>query len=33
MSGYEMVKEKLFIYMTNVVDKLERYNLKFVIHL
>ena len=33
MSGYEMVREKLFIYMTYVVVKLERYKLKFLIYL
>ena len=33
MSGYEMVKEKLFIYMTYVVIKIEKYKLKFVIYL
>ena len=28
MSGYEMVREKLFIYMTYVVVKLEKITIK-----
>ena len=32
MSGYEMVREKLFIYMTYVVINQKRYELKIVIY-
>ena len=33
MSGYEKVKEKLFIYMAYVVVKLKKHEPKFVIYL